>query len=129
MHYALLCVILINLRSTQHKQQILVAIYGAGSRCPVGAALRLVGNPGLSFSMTTSLLDSIHQRCGYSTAPGVEGSEDTDQVLLAIPSLSRSERRRIIDNLHSYGIPVLQVPSSMTSRPAVPHRRITTYRY
>ena len=34
-----------------------------------------------------------------------------DQVLLAIPSLSRSERRRIVDSLQSFGIDVLQVPS------------------
>ena len=34
-----------------------------------------------------------------------------DQVLLAIPSLSRSQRRRIVDDLQSLGIPVLQVPS------------------
>ena len=34
-----------------------------------------------------------------------------DQVLLAIPSLSRSERRRILDQLQSRGIPVMQVPS------------------
>ncbi|KRO94237.1 MAG: nucleoside-diphosphate sugar epimerase, partial [cyanobacterium BACL30 MAG-120619-bin27] len=36
---------------------------------------------------------------------------DVDQVLLAIPSLSRSQRRRIVDDLQSLGIPVLQVPS------------------
>ena len=34
-----------------------------------------------------------------------------DQVLLAIPSLSRSERRRIVDSFQRLGIPVLQVPS------------------
>ena len=34
-----------------------------------------------------------------------------DQVLLAIPSLSRSERRRIVDSLQNFGVPVLQVPS------------------
>ena len=34
-----------------------------------------------------------------------------DQVLLAIPSLSRSKRRRIVDDLQPLGIPVLQVPS------------------
>ena len=34
-----------------------------------------------------------------------------DQVLLAIPSLPRSERRRIVDNFQSLGITMLQVPS------------------
>ena len=36
---------------------------------------------------------------------------DVDQVLLAMPSLSRSQRRRIVDDLQPLGIPVLQVPS------------------
>ena len=34
-----------------------------------------------------------------------------DQVLLAIPSLPRRQRRRIVDNLQKRGIAVLQVPS------------------
>ena len=34
-----------------------------------------------------------------------------DQLLLAIPSLPRSKRRRIVDDLQRYGIGVLQVPS------------------
>ena len=34
-----------------------------------------------------------------------------DQVLLAIPSLSRSERRRIVNSIQSLGFTVLQVPS------------------
>ena len=37
--------------------------------------------------------------------------DSIDQVLLAIPSLPRSERRRIVDHLQSRGIAVLQVPS------------------
>ena len=37
--------------------------------------------------------------------------DSIDQVLLAIPSLSRSERRRIVDQLQSRGTEVLQVPS------------------
>ena len=39
----------------------------------------------------------------------MEGS--IDQVLLAIPSMPRSERRRIVDELQCIGIAVLQVPS------------------
>ena len=34
-----------------------------------------------------------------------------DQVLLAIPSLPRSERRRIVAELQRQAIPVLQIPS------------------
>ena len=37
--------------------------------------------------------------------------EKIDQVLLAIPSLSRSRRRHILDTLQLTGIPVLQIPS------------------
>ena len=34
-----------------------------------------------------------------------------DRVLLAMPSLKRAERRRIVDQLQDLGVPVLQVPS------------------
>ena len=37
--------------------------------------------------------------------------ERIDQVLLAIPSLSRSRRRQIVEELQATGIPVLQIPS------------------
>ena len=40
-----------------------------------------------------------------------ELAHSVDQVLLAIPSLSRSKRRQIVDSLQELGIPVLQVPS------------------
>ena len=44
--------------------------------------------------------------------PGSGGIEDSiDQVLLAIPSLSRSARRRIVDQLQRRGFAILQVPS------------------
>ena len=48
-----------------------------------------------------------------------------DQVLLAIPSLPRSERRRIVDNLQRRGIGVLQVPSvdDLTSRARIDELR------
>ena len=41
----------------------------------------------------------------------MEMQTSIDQVLLAVPSLSRSERCRNVDHLQSRGIPVLQVPS------------------
>jgi FlaA1/EpsC-like NDP-sugar epimerase len=40
-----------------------------------------------------------------------ERAAELDQVLLAIPTLSRSRRRQIVDGLQEFGIPVLQVPS------------------
>jgi FlaA1/EpsC-like NDP-sugar epimerase len=36
---------------------------------------------------------------------------EADRVLLAIPSLKRADRRRIMDQLQALGMPVLQVPS------------------
>ena len=38
-------------------------------------------------------------------------AQGLDQVLLAIPSLSRSRRRQIVDALQESGIPMLQIPS------------------
>jgi FlaA1/EpsC-like NDP-sugar epimerase len=40
-----------------------------------------------------------------------EIQEQLDQVLLAIPSLPRRERRRIVSELQRQAIPVLQIPS------------------
>ena len=41
----------------------------------------------------------------------MEMEDSIDQVLLAIPSLPRRDRRRIVDQLQSRGIAILQVPS------------------
>ena len=41
----------------------------------------------------------------------LELDDNIDQVLLAVPSLPRTERRRILDDLQKRGISVLQVPS------------------
>ena len=48
----------------------------------------------------------------HSTAPEIDRNGGfVDQVLPAIPSLSRSERRRIVDQLQRRGIPCSKVPS------------------
>ena len=107
--------VLLNLRSIQHKQQLQVAIYGAGEAGgQLAAALRLAGN----HKIVTFLDDnpeywrrSIN---GVPIQPPQALSElagTIDQVLLAIPSLSPSERRRVVDDLQRFGISVLQVPS------------------
>ena len=44
-----------------------------------------------------------------STLPAI--SDSVDQILLAIPSLSRSERRRIVQSIQLCNVDVLQVPS------------------
>ena len=106
---------LINLRSIQHKQQLRVAIYGAGEAgAQLAAALRLAGN----HRIVTFLDDNPTYWCrsinGVPIQPPqvlMDLGDSIDQVLLAIPSLSRSERRRIVDDLQRRGIAVLQVPS------------------
>lgn len=106
---------LLNLRSIQHNNQLRVAIYGAGEAgAQLAAALRLAGNHKI-----VSFLDddpnywnrSIN---GVAIQPPqiLQDLENSiDQVFLAIPSLSRRKRRRIVDQIQSRGISVLQVPS------------------
>ena len=107
--------VLLNLRSTQYKQPLRVAIYGAGAAgAQLAAALRLTGNHRI-----LTFLDDNPAFWGRSingvviqppqVLKELEGS--IDQVLLAIPSLPRSLRRRIVDDLQRRGIAVLQVPS------------------
>ena len=106
---------LLNLRSVQHKQTFRVAIYGAGeSGTQLAAALRLAGN----YRIVTFLDDNpaywSRSINGVAIQPPqvlVELEDSIDQVLLAIPSLPRSERRKIVDKLKRIGLPVLQVPS------------------
>ena len=107
--------VLLNLRSTHHNQQLRVAIYGAGDAgAQLAAALRWAGNHRI-----VAFLDDNPSYWGR-TLNGVaiqppqvltEMEGFIDQVLLAIPSLPRSQRRRIVDNLQKRGIAVLQVPS------------------
>ena len=107
--------LLLSLRSTAHKQMVRVAIYGAGEAgAQLAAALRLAGN----HQIVTFLDDApaLWQRTinGISIQPPQVLSEiqdQLDQVLLAIPSLPRSERRRILSELQRQAIPVLQIPS------------------
>ena len=92
-----------------------VAIYGAGEAgAQLAAALRLAGN----YQIVTFLDDAIplwHRSLnGISIQPPhvlSQVQDQLDQVLLAIPSLPRSERRRIVTELQRQSIPVLQIPS------------------
>jgi FlaA1/EpsC-like NDP-sugar epimerase len=92
-----------------------VAIYGAGAAgAQLAASLRLAGN----HSVELFLDDAPHlwrrDINGVPIHPPQvlqQRFPEVDQVLLAIPSLSRSRRRRIVDDLQELGIPVLQVPS------------------
>ena len=107
--------VLLNLRSNQHKQQLRVAIYGAGEAgAQLAAALRLAGNHRVVSYLDDNPAYWTRSINGVAIQPPqklIEMEGSIDQVLLAIPSLSRSERRRIVDQLQRRGIPVLQVPS------------------
>jgi FlaA1/EpsC-like NDP-sugar epimerase len=61
-------------------------------------------HPGCGAAISTAFR-SFHPQILCDRLGGV------DQVLLAILSLSRSRRRRILDDLEPLGIPVVQVPS------------------
>ena len=107
--------LLLNLRSNNHKKKLCVAIYGAGDAgAQLAAALRLADNHKIITFLDDNPEYWKRSINGVPIQPPqvlMELEETIDQVLLAIPSLPRSERRRIADRLHSYGIPVLQVPS------------------
>ena len=105
----------LSLRSNHHKQQLRVAIYGAGEAgAQLAASLRLAGNHKI-----VAFFDDNPAYWGRSingvricpTQIVIEMARSIDQVLLAIPSLPRSERRRIVDRFQSHGITMLQVPS------------------
>ena len=107
--------VLLNLRSTQHKQQLRVAIYGAGEAgAQLAAALRLAGNHRIVTFFDDNPAYWGRSINGVAIQPPqvLKGLGDSiDQVLLAIPSLPRSNRRRIVEDLQKRGIAVLQVPS------------------
>ncbi|QNI57196.1 polysaccharide biosynthesis family protein [Synechococcus sp. BIOS-U3-1] len=107
--------LLLSLRSVSHKQMVRVAIYGAGEAgAQLAAALRLAGN----HQIITFLDDAptLWRRTinGIPIQPPQVLSQildQLDQVLLAIPSMPRVERRRIVAELQRQAIPVLQIPS------------------
>ena len=107
--------LLLNMRSTQRKHQLRVAIYGAGEAgAQLAAVLRLAGN----HKIVTFLDDNPDYWSRAINGVGIQPprvlkdlKDSVDQVLLAIPSLPGSERRRIVDELQRLGITVLQVPS------------------
>ena len=90
-----------------------VVIYGAGAAgAQLAAALRF----GEHLSLL-AFVDDDPQLWGRSLSavnvfpPQKLSVLPVDQVLLAIPSLQRSSRRRIVDHLQALGLTVLQVPS------------------
>ncbi|QNJ12205.1 polysaccharide biosynthesis family protein [Synechococcus sp. M16.1] len=107
--------VLLNLRYTQHKHQLRVAIYGAGEAgAQLAASLRLAGNHRIVTFLDDNPAYWGRSINGVAIRPPhvlMEKESSIDQVLLAIPSLPRSERRRIVDSFQRLGITMLQVPS------------------
>ena len=106
---------LLRFHSSNTTQSLSVAIYGAGAAgAQLAAALRLAGNYKI-----VAFLDDNSDYWGrnvndvpiYAPQYLSKIADSIDQVLLAIPSLSRAARRRIVSDLQHRGFFVLQVPS------------------
>jgi FlaA1/EpsC-like NDP-sugar epimerase len=91
----------------------------------LAAALRLVGNHSVELFLDDAPDLWRRDINGVTIQPPQilrERAAELDQVLRAIPTLSRSRRRQIVDALQEYAISVLQVPSveELLGRDAVP---------
>ena len=106
---------LMSLQSKSTNGLARVAIYGAGvAGVQLAAALRLANTHSVDLFIDDDASLWQHSINGVLIKPPQvlhELAHSVDQVLLAIPSLSRSKRRQIVDSLQELGIPVLQVPS------------------
>ena len=94
-----------------------VVIYGAGAAAAqLAAALRVAR----SHTVVAFLDDSPHLWCREldgvpiqppQLLPDLIDANHVQQVFLAIPSLTRSKRRHVVESIQSLGVSVLQVPS------------------
>jgi len=107
--------VLLSLQNKPRQSLTRVAIYGAGSAgAQLVAALRLACSHSVELFLDDAPALWRRDINGVSIQPPQilrERSGDLDQVLLAIPTLTRSRRRQIVGELQAFGIPVLQVPS------------------
>jgi len=107
--------LLLSLQVQPRHALIRVAIYGAGAAgVQLAAALRLAGSHSVELFLDDAPhlwrrdINGVPIRAPQTLQQGLCG---IDQVLLAIPSLSRMRRRSILAALQPFCIPVLQVPS------------------
>jgi FlaA1/EpsC-like NDP-sugar epimerase len=109
--------LLLQATSPSPRYRTRVAIYGAGT-----AAAQLAASLKLANSHTVvAFLDDApalwrRELDGIAIHPpqrlaGLIENQQVEQVLLAIPSLSRSKRRHVVDEIQQLGVSVLQVPS------------------
>jgi FlaA1/EpsC-like NDP-sugar epimerase len=107
--------VLLSLQNKPRHAVTRVAIYGAGAAgVQLAATLRLAGSHSVELFVDDAPQLWRRDINGVSIQPSQvlrQQVGEIDQVLLAIPSLSRSRRRRITADLQDLGIPLLQVPS------------------
>ena len=107
--------LLVSLQNKPRHALIRVAVFGAGAAgVQLAAALRHAGSHSVELFLDDEPRLWRREINGIAIQPPQilrKRRGDVDQVLLAMPSLSRSQRRRIVDDLQPLGIPVLQVPS------------------
>ena len=107
--------LLVSLQNKPRHALTRVAVYGAGAAgVQLAAALRHAGSHNVELFLDDAPRLWRRDINGIPIQPPQilrERFGDVDQVLLAIPSLSRRQRRRIIDGLQEFALPVLQVPS------------------
>ena len=92
-----------------------VVIFGAGNAgVQLSASLRLIAN----YKIVAFVDDDSHLTGNYINGIPIHTyswltscSHQVDEVLLAIPSLTREARRRIVSKVHHLGLPLLQSPS------------------
>ena len=91
-----------------------VGIYGAGAGAQLAASLKLDGN-----YSTINFFDDNSNLWGMNlggvpikSPKEIKASENyLDQILIAIPSLSSVNKKRILENLKNTNTPILQIPS------------------
>ena len=107
--------VLLNLNTRKHSELIKVAIYGAGSAgVQLAAALRLADTRSVTCFIDDdpALWDRTINGIFIKPPHYLSNCQsELDQILIAIPSLTRQRRREIINALEIYDVPVLQIPS------------------
>ena len=116
--------VLLNLRSTQHKQQLRVAIYGAGEAgAQLAAALRLAGNHRIVTFLDDNPAYWDRSINGVAIQPPqklTEMEDSIDQVLLAIPSCPAANAAASSTVFSVLASPCCRCRRWMTSPPVAP---------
>jgi len=106
----------LNNRNTFNKKRISkVVIYGAGD---AGAQLAQTINIARSHKIISFIDDNkeLYKRSlfGIPINPPkfiISKNNEIDQILLAMPSLTKARRKKIVENLQKQKLPIMQVPS------------------